>query len=961
MRHYKKWLAPLTVAAFSCILIGADSPDKASKAGIRNENLEKKLTKRVEKLKFAENGNRTKSKSGPTRFKSKYSDPKKATKEFIEKEIYKYGFSKDLDDIEITKVKKTPGGTIVHFQQLVDGIPVYHSNSSVTINNENVITWANVLYRPNARDKKGELKYKKTISSQKALKIAKDYIGIKGKILNEVTPEKKWLESEENGVLLVWEVNISTDNPDGDWQVIVHAEEGDVVQAQNLLFYADGNGMVFDPDPLKTARVPYGTPYVDSNDIDIPELNAQRKQVTLRDITKDSLYRLEGPFCVLTDIAGAVDTFPERSDSLFHYTRSQEEFEHVMCYYHLDKTARYLNELGYYDIALDSFNIDPHGRFDHNASFSYLNNNIRMGDGGIDAAEDGGVILHEYGHAIEHNIGPGLTSAGIRGEPRAVWEGSSDYWDVTYAASVEPFAWNRHGYWFDYGEGRPVDTALAYPQERFMYEAGPIWSSALMNIWWEVGKSTTDTLFLQTLTQLPIDPSLSGAAMAFIDAEYNIYNGLHREPILNAFDNWGLVQYINQVPFSVIDSTFCIINKPSRIDTLERNDDWDLPGTDGADNEHFLHLNHAANLNISTCSPATNFDTKIEVYDRNGISTGFFNDDAGCSSDPSHAALTEVSLPAGQYYIVVDGNNGSVGGYELSITYSRSLEIHIADQGYHESNIVKPMFYIVNTGTQSISDFSVSYYFATENNKTPVLDDYHTPNCTPSLENLGFGFYRVNFDFTGTTLLPGQRLPAGGEITVGIHYNDWSVWDKSNDFSQPGASLAISHKVAAFNSADELIYGRVPDLDPPAPPALNLEASILDEGYYEGNITKPRLYIVNKNDSRSLSDFKVKYYFTVENGGTPAIEDYWTPNCTVSLEHISGDQWCAVMDFAGYTLQPGGRVPADGGTVFGLHYSDWGTWNKSNDFSQPTSDSYTSTDRIAVFNSSGALVFGSHP
>lgn len=955
------------ISGFIAVLVSASlfmaSADDQVYNKLNDEQLQKKLTKSSARLEFTDKDYGTKKRSGPENFRSDFTAPKDITLDFLKKSADKFGFSVDKENVEITRIKETPGGTVVHFKQLVDGIPVYLSNSSVTINKKGILSWANVLYRAEANNKKGEMKNKsgKTINAQQAVKIARDYLGATDKAVNTSNPEKMWFETRSDGVLLVWKVTILNDNPYGDWEIIVGAENGDVIQALNLMFNANGKGMVFDIDPLRSAHVPYGTPYVDSNDIDIPELNAQRKSVVLRDISKDAsgIFRLRGPYCVLDEnVSGTPDTFPERADSLFNYTRTQDEFEDVMCYYHLDSSARYLNLMSFYDNGLDSMKIDPHGMFAHNAEFAPGGNRINMGDIGIDAAEDAEIILHEYGHAIEHNVGPGLTMAGITGEPRAVWEACSDYWAVTYGAAVDTFRWSRQGLWYDAGIGRSMDSNLIYPEEKNDYDAMYCLSNPLMNIWWAIGKKTTDTLFLQMISQLPVDPSLSGAAMAFINADYTIYNGLHRIPILNAFDRWGLVKKTGQIPFSVIDSNY-VRNASNQL--RERFDDWDLQGTDGADNEHFLHLNHAANLRISTCSPSTNFDTKLEIYRRDGSSTGYYNNDATCGSDPTHSTLNNVSLPAGQYYIVVDGNNGATGAYQLSVSYSHSLQIYLADQAYSETNIIKPMFYIVNNGSQSLSNFTVSYYFTVENSKTPVLEDYYTPDCTPSLQNLGSGFYRINFNFAGTTLAPGQRLPASGQIVVGVHYSDWSIWDKTNDYSQPGASFTVSNNIAAFNSADELIYGSVPDVVSPAPPMLDLDAFILDEGYYENTISKPRFYIHNQSSSTSISDFVVKYYFTVENGKTPVIEDYWTPNCSISLQQISGNSWCAVYNFAGYTLQPGGRVPADGGIVTGLHYSDWSQWNKSNDYSQPASNNYSSTERLAIYNSSGVLVYGSHP
>ena len=134
---------------------------------------------------------------------------------------------------------------------------------------------------------------------------------------------------------------------------------------------------------------------------------------------------------------------------------------------------------------------------------------------------------------------------------------------------------------------------------------------------------------------------------------------------------------------------------------------------------------------------------------------------------------------------------------------------------------------------------------------------------------------------------------------------------------------------------------------------------ILDEGYHESNIVKPRIYLEN-DLCGTLKNFKVKYYFSVENGKTPVIEDWWTPHCTLSLEHFSGNIWAVVMHFD-ITLEPGDRIPEEGGIIFGIHYSDWSYFDKSNDFSQPPSNSYTLTHNIAIFDNADNLITGNIP
>jgi arabinoxylan arabinofuranohydrolase len=134
----------------------------------------------------------------------------------------------------------------------------------------------------------------------------------------------------------------------------------------------------------------------------------------------------------------------------------------------------------------------------------------------------------------------------------------------------------------------------------------------------------------------------------------------------------------------------------------------------------------------------------------------------------------------------------------------------------------------------------------------------------------------------------------------------------------------------------------------------------LDEAYSQTNMVKPRLYIENNCDE-PWSDFKIRYYFTVENGKTPVVEDYYTPNAGISLRYVNGNVWAVVLDFTGYTLAAGGRLPANDGISFGIHYSDWSYFNKANDYSQPQGASYTRSLGISVFSGTGEMVFGKTP
>ncbi len=99
-----------------------------------------------------------------------------------------------------------------------------------------------------------------------------------------------------------------------------------------------------------------------------------------------------------------------------------------------------------------------------------------------------------------------------------------------------------------------------------------------------------------------------------------------------------------------------------------------------------------------------------------------------------------------------------------------SLRVFTKDEGLYENNISKPRFYIQNFGNVPLSNFYCYYYFTVEEGKTPIVEDYYTPDASITLEDLSDGNYRVKFFFSGITINPGQTLPnPDGEI-IGLHY-----------------------------------------------------------------------------------------------------------------------------------------------------------------------------------------------
>ncbi|NLD47610.1 MAG: Ig domain-containing protein [Clostridiaceae bacterium] len=100
------------------------------------------------------------------------------------------------------------------------------------------------------------------------------------------------------------------------------------------------------------------------------------------------------------------------------------------------------------------------------------------------------------------------------------------------------------------------------------------------------------------------------------------------------------------------------------------------------------------------------------------------------------------------------------------------------------------------------------------------------------------------------------------------------------------------------------------------------------------------------------------YYFKVEADKTPVLGEYWIPDCAAELSHVRDNVYKVEFTFNGVSLDPGEVLPNTSGYVFGLYYSDWSQWDKSNDVSNTQSYNFVESNMVPVYNSSGVLVHG---
>jgi len=136
-----------------------------------------------------------------------------------------------------------------------------------------------------------------------------------------------------------------------------------------------------------------------------------------------------------------------------------------------------------------------------------------------------------------------------------------------------------------------------------------------------------------------------------------------------------------------------------------------------------------------------------------------------------------------------------------------SVKVYSFDEGLTETNISKPRIYIENNGTTTLIDFVYYYYFTSEETKTPVPEDYDTPESEVSLEQVGIDLYRLKYQVSNVSLTPGQLHPNSSGNVVGLHYNDWGAWNKENDYSNNRCSTFTENTHITVYVNGTLVYG----------------------------------------------------------------------------------------------------------------------------------------------------------
>jgi PKD repeat protein len=577
--------------------------------------------------------------------------PERMARQYLLENSVLLKLKSDLSDLRYLTTKETRAAYHVHFAQYIGEYPVYNSTLNITIDRNNKVVFVMNGYKLTYGVKVEPDLETIMVTESAALMETKNYLGIQGATAYENS--ETVIYYNKGKLQLAQKVNIiPSEEIFGDWEVLVDAQTGEIFRVEDKACYlhsgvddpnlVNGSGWVFDPDPITHARTTYGTPgFVDNNDADSDSLTAHIEQRTLYDIDFDgSVYTLKGPWAEIRDFESPFTGLHTNPTSDFHVTRNDDNFEAANVYFHIDNSMRWINDS--LSIPLTPYQyvggvrFDPHGlNGADNSHYLSGSGSLAFGDGGVDDAEDLGVVLHELGHGL-HDW---LTLGGIS-QVEGLSEGCGDYWCTSYIRSTgywtasDPaynwvFIWDGHNpFW----PGRIVNYTAHYPEGLVgqIHTDGQMWSSSLMSIYDLIGRVPTDSDFLEGLAMTNGSSNQPDAANAFIAADQLNYGGANLPDIIPVFVDRGYISGPITAEFSAdvrsgeapltVNFTDLSISQPNPIILWEW--DFDNDGTiDSYDQDPTWTYNDVGSYTVTlTVSDGTNSDseTKQDYISVNG-------------------------------------------------------------------------------------------------------------------------------------------------------------------------------------------------------------------------------------------------------------------------------------------------------------------------------------------------------
>ncbi|MGB8955681.1 MAG: M36 family metallopeptidase [Tumebacillaceae bacterium] len=459
-------------------------------------------------------------------------DMKSAADQFLKSNAGQYNLKSDLSDLSYIGTTVTDAATYVRYQQMVNGSELFYHQVNVTLDKSGNAVLVVSDYVPNLTVEKVSTK----ISENEAEKKAKEKLNTKQSFAMD---SRQFGYTVVDGAAVpVYKVTTHKAEDQQTYESMVHAGNGKIMKERELDQKATGTGQVFLPNPVASQGSKTGL--TDGSNANSTALNNQLKTVTLQGL--DGTGYLKGTYASITSKA---KTFS--STFTYNFNRSQASFEDVMVYYHIDTMQRYIQSLGFTNINNRAIVANVDSSTQDNSWYTPSTKQLTFGTGGVDDAEDAGIIVHEYGHSIQDNQVPGF---GATAEGGAMGEGFGDYLGATYEDSLDGGTFKACiGEWdaTSYTSTNPpclrrLDTNKVYPAAWYgeVHEDGEIWSQGEYDMAQALGRDIATKIILQSHFSLTSSSGFAAGVAAIKSADQLLYGGSHLATINSVWAARGL-------------------------------------------------------------------------------------------------------------------------------------------------------------------------------------------------------------------------------------------------------------------------------------------------------------------------------------------------------------------------------------------------------------------------------------
>lgn len=440
--------------------------------------------------------------------------------------------------LRIDDFKTSPLGTHISYTQAFLGVPIYGTNVKINIAKNGRVS--SVLYKLAQTQNWPKQPFTAEPNNHQILNALGNYTLAKA--------EKTWYFDGENPQQAYL---ADYGHADGTLhnEVVISLNNKILHQVDKHRYGGEKDTMasanVFFPDPLTTARKPYGAPYLDKEDSAVFVLDYERIPLQMMVRYRNDSFFLKNQYAQIVELS-APATLPTYSrNGFFNYSRSHKSFEDVNVFANIYHFRQHIKAIGFDTLGKISLKIDAHALNGSDQSeFDFFQNDLKLlfGDGGIDDAEDADVIVHEYSHFLSYSAS-GDNAYGS--ERLAIEEGMADYFACSYSKNISPYNWQKVYNW-DGNEtwnGRSCVTTKNYKNDLSgnRYRDGEIWAGTLMEVQDEIGRDKTDALMLGALYMISKYITMPNAAKLLIQADSMLYQGSNFYAVGEPFVNNGLL------------------------------------------------------------------------------------------------------------------------------------------------------------------------------------------------------------------------------------------------------------------------------------------------------------------------------------------------------------------------------------------------------------------------------------